>query len=150
LPFELHHQFPAQTREVRVARDLLRRWLIHARVPQDEAYDVLLAFSELAANAITAGQLTPTHEATVIDLTARRLGGEAVVLEVSGPGAPIDPRLMAGKLPSDLAEDGRGLAIVNLVADTVETERVGPTTMIRATKSVTAQPLYAYHGNPVQ
>lgn len=106
--------------EVSRTRRELARWLRDA-----EAYDedVLLAVSELLANAVRAARSTVTLRVT--------LPGDAVVAEVSDDGTgglDVDP----GAAPTPDEERGRGLFLVHTLATDVSAMSTAEGSVVRA------------------
>ena len=110
-------------RDLSIDADL--RWLHQARewaaraarefgFEEDGCYQVKLAMSEAVANAIQHGSSAPED---VVHLSARERAG-ALVFEVRDTGTYVEP----DPPPSDMAERGRGLALVGLVMDEVDLE----------------------------
>ena len=137
----LTHRFAADPCEVAPARAELRRWLVDSGVEEDQVDDVVLVFSELAANAVAAA-VDQEPPRALIDLTASCGGGSppTVVLEVIGPGQPFDTTVVDRPLPDPMAEAGRGLAIANALSDHVEAEHRNDITVVRATRLLESDP----------
>ena len=89
--------------------------------------DAVLVVSELATNAITAARTSPDHVVVRVEVP----DDDAVVVEVEdhGPGFASDPLTRRVK-PEE--EHGRGLRIVEAVADDVRVERFDERTRVRA------------------
>ncbi|MDX6224556.1 MAG: hypothetical protein QOE64_932 [Frankiales bacterium] len=112
-----------QLASVPEVRAELRAWL---GTVMDNADDVVLAASELLANAVMAASHEVRLTATVTPST--------VLIEVHDDG--VDPgRLdeLGRSLPSDEAERGRGLFLVRAIASEVEVVTLGEGTLLRAT-----------------
>jgi anti-sigma regulatory factor (Ser/Thr protein kinase) len=91
------------------ARGILTDW----RVPSDAQHDVLLALSELAANAVLHAR---SDYLVVLRSTEAAVG---VAVGDSDPGVP-EPRSVA----DDSAKGGRGLHIVEAVGSNWGTEEI--------------------------
>jgi len=104
-------RFTAEPPSVRVARQVLARWLDGpGGVVGDQADDLSLVLSELAGNAVRAG-------ATWFRVKASRDGAQ-VVLEVADDGHGFDAVIPgADDVPDRDAEDGRGLYLVRTLVD---------------------------------
>ncbi|MET8957496.1 ATP-binding protein [Streptomyces sp. NPDC004533] len=104
---------PAEPASVSVARrwttDLLTRWEVSA----DDLDTAQLVISELAANAVRYG-----HAEMSIRLLKQ---GNWLYMCVTDSGAPLAADRLV--LPQELAEHGRGLAIVEALAETIEVTR---------------------------
>jgi anti-sigma regulatory factor (Ser/Thr protein kinase) len=101
----LRHDFPGKHDQVACAREFIRDATTGCPV-QDEA---ILLTSELCTNALqhTASGNGGTFEVTI------QLRPGSMRVEVRDDGSPSTPALQS---VSDLAEDGRGLEIVALLA----------------------------------
>jgi anti-sigma regulatory factor (Ser/Thr protein kinase) len=100
--------YPRDRRSVAVARDLTRLTLTDWKVPHRQD-DVLLCVSELATNALLHG--VPPARCFRLDLSLATDGVLRVEVHDSGPGE-IHPAH-----PSPYAEHGRGLLLVEALAD---------------------------------
>jgi anti-sigma regulatory factor (Ser/Thr protein kinase) len=99
----------------RLAREALRAWLAHDDLRHVEA-EVLLVASELVANAVvhahTALQLSYRAEDGSVQVGVRDADRSDLHLDLSPkPGAPV------GRNPRTLVCGGRGLVIVDALAD---------------------------------
>lgn len=105
--------FPATLRELALARDRLGTWLAEVGVDADGVLDLTVVFSELGANAVAA-----TAASGQVGVVAW-VEGTGIVLEVTNGSPPAD----GPPLPSALVEahrpGGRGLLIVQALADEV-------------------------------
>ncbi len=124
----LEYRFSPSTAAVPLARHLLEDWLVRVPVEANEAADLLLVASELAANAIrhASGQpgsvlLRASVHGPDVMLEIEDDGGESTVL----PG-PAD------ELPDGMAERGRGLFLVRALVDQLDSEVVEGKTVVRA------------------
>jgi anti-sigma regulatory factor (Ser/Thr protein kinase) len=104
-------------------RTELRTWLASLMTDPD---DVVLAASELLANAVLAASHEVRLSATV--------SAHEVLLEVHDDGlAPTQLDELGRSLPSDEAERGRGLFLVRAIASDVEVVATPDGTLLRAT-----------------
>ena len=141
MSLDLTYRFAADPRAIGPARSRLQSWLDDVGVVGTDACELVLVFSELAANAVSAASAVSSTAGVdaadgTIDLTGRCESGSGVVLEVTGPGAILDPAKMAPPMPGAGSERGRGFAIVFALTDRLEAERLGSETAVRAFKSV--------------
>ncbi|MFF3000108.1 ATP-binding protein [Streptomyces sp. NPDC057950] len=104
---------PAEPVSVSIARrwttDLLTVWGAGA----DDLDTAALIISELAANAVRYG-----HAEITVRLLQRT---DRLYMCVTDSGAPLEPHRLV--IPRELAEHGRGLAIVEALSETVEVTR---------------------------
>jgi anti-sigma regulatory factor (Ser/Thr protein kinase) len=117
VPDDLVLELPAEPRVLSPMRRTVRRWLRHMGADSDEAAEITLAASEACTNAIEhAYSPAPAHFA----LHARADDGE-VSITVRDSGQWRTPR-------GD--HRGRGLAIIEMAMDGVETNRTSHGTEI--------------------
>jgi anti-sigma regulatory factor (Ser/Thr protein kinase) len=103
----LHLELPTDPTILADVRRILRRWLHHHAVPVPDSREIVLAVSEVCANAIEhAYSPAPAH----FELTGRRTG-EQVEFVIRDRGAWRSPR---GE------HRGRGLKVVEAAMDEVE------------------------------
>ncbi len=100
---------------------------LDATVEPSLVADAVLVVSELGTNAITASRTSTSDILVRVHVPQR----DAVVVEVQdeGPGFALDRMTRRVRLT---AETGRGLKIVEAVADQVRVDRVDNRTMVRA------------------
>lgn len=110
-------RYPGQSQSLRPMRADLRDWLARNGVAGPRAWDVLLAASEAAANAVDHGRNDRFDVEAVLD-------GGTLAISVADHGAWRPP------LVAD-AERGRGLAIIRTVATDVEVVGTAAGTTIR-------------------
>jgi anti-sigma regulatory factor (Ser/Thr protein kinase) len=103
---------PADPAAVRHARDVVRAALLRWHVPHLIEVCVL-AVSELVTNALRYGR-------PPIGLRLRRASSKIEIEVADEGGGPV--AVPPAPAPDDLAESGRGLAIVRAVADEVRME----------------------------
>jgi len=126
----LEYRFSPTAASVPLARHLLEDWLVRVPVARDEAADLLLVASELAANAVRHASGNPGS----VSLRAS-VHGPDVTLEVEDDGAePMTLPGPADELPDGMAEKGRGLFLVEALVDVLETEVVDGRTLVRAVR----------------
>ncbi|MFA9431618.1 SpoIIE family protein phosphatase [Egicoccus sp. AB-alg2] len=116
-----------QASEVGRARHVVRDWLRALHVADDRAGDVLLVVSELATNAVE-------HGGETIWLTLRRLGRD-VVVEVRDDGPGIQPPDAHVPPVGSEATRGRGLHVVQQLADPFVVASGATGTAVRAVLS---------------
>lgn len=108
--------------DVTVVHEFLARvWQAEPSVSAEDRMALELALVELASNVIEhagAGR----GVACRIDLALTPSGYDAVV---SDDGAPVGVDPGQAALPDDLAESGRGLALVQMVVDELRYDRIG-------------------------
>jgi anti-sigma regulatory factor (Ser/Thr protein kinase) len=105
---------PEDLTAARVAREHVTAFLAERRVPEGTADDLVLIASELAANAIRHG--APPASLRLDDDHGR------IRVTVSNHGDAPDPRVLTADLSSG---HGRGLAMVETMADEVGWSREG-------------------------
>ena len=133
-PFE--HRLSQSMAAVSLSRSLLREWLVRVPVDRDAVHDLLLAATELCANAVEHA----TWQLGGVVLRARTEGSD-VVLEVEDDGAGLSWPLLALEPPDPRAEHGRGLWLVRTFTDEVTPETSSGRTLIRCVKrAVVAAP----------
>ncbi|MDQ1428195.1 MAG: hypothetical protein QOK39_1671 [Acidimicrobiaceae bacterium] len=126
----LEYRFTPTTAAVPLARHFLQDWLIRVPVELEEATDLLLVVTELAANAVRHAS---GHPGTVSLRASVR--GEDVIVEVEDDGGePLVLPRPADELPDAMAERGRGLFLVQALVDQLDIEVVDGKTLVRATR----------------
>ncbi|CAM5629698.1 hypothetical protein GCM10010329_21840 [Streptomyces spiroverticillatus] len=106
---------------VPLARRLLLDSMNTAGVDPDISYDLSVALSEACANAVEhGGDDEPGPHCAAYRVTAY-LDGDTCRIEVtdSGPGFPAVRRRGAGRAMAQLRESGRGLCLIEQLADHV-------------------------------
>jgi PAS domain S-box-containing protein len=115
---------PSQVGEIRRA---LAGWLLEHDVAGEDVEDVLVAASELLANAVAAAR-------TNIGLRAAVAAGRvAVEVEDDGPGHE-DPDELGTAAPAPGAEAGRGLFLVRALMDEISFLSTSEGTVVRCEK----------------
>ncbi|MEU0369604.1 ATP-binding protein [Streptomyces sp. NPDC006283] len=109
---------------VPLARRLLLGTMETAGVDPDISYDLSVALTEACANAVEHGGGRDTGEASEAYRVTAYLDGEKCRIEVadSGPGFPTRRGPLRGgpmTLPAPGAESGRGLCLIEQLADHV-------------------------------
>ncbi|WP_116248340.1 ATP-binding protein [Nocardiopsis sp. FIRDI 009] len=114
-------RFPSALTSVRDARDWLGQRLDLARVPESPRHDALLILSEIATNALLHDPAGRGGGAFFVSVF---MYANCLRVAVRATGGPAVPRLEV--VPADpYAEHGRGLFLVNSLADTWGVERTG-------------------------
>ena len=126
-PFE--HRLSPSMAAVSVSRGLLREWLVRVPVDPDAIHDLLLAATELCANAVEHA----TWEEGGVVVRAFTSGSD-VVLEVEDDGGGLAWPVLALEPPDPEAEHGRGLWLVRTFTDEVTPQTAGAHTVIRCVK----------------
>ena len=128
-PFE--YRFSPNRVTVPLARHLLADWLDLLPVEAPEAADLVLAASELCANAVRNATGAPGG----LTLRAWAEGG-SVVMEVEDDGAGFEfaDRYDEDDPPDPEAEHGRGLYLVEAVTDDLSVRRVEGHNVVRVVK----------------
>lgn len=126
-PFE--HRLSPSMAAVSVSRGLLREWLVRVPVDPDAIHDLLLAATELCANAVEHA----TWQEGGVVVRARTAGAD-VVLEVEDDGGGLTWPTLALEPPDPEAEHGRGLWLVRTFTDEVTPETTGSHNVIRCVK----------------
>ena len=126
-PFE--HRLSRSMAAVSVSRGLLREWLTRVPVDADAIHDLLLAATELCANAVEHA----TWQGAGVVMRARTEGSD-VVLEVEDDGGGLSWPMLALEPPDPRAEHGRGLWLVRTFTDQVAPVVLGDRTVIRCVK----------------
>lgn len=132
LPYELASAAAAR----RHVTDMLRR----QGVSPDRCDDAALIVSELVGNALRHG--SPRPDGTL--LVAWTLDGHRLRVEVTDGGGPTKPELRSGAR-TQMAVSGRGLAIIDVIAEAWGSHDAGAGTTVWAL--VPAPPL-RLHGLP--
>ncbi|MEZ5407675.1 MAG: ATP-binding protein [Acidimicrobiales bacterium] len=132
----MRRSYPASTGALALVRSDFDAWLADSGVSDDERELAVLALAELAANAVEA-----SAEAD-FDVTYVRLSEDLVELVVMNRSDGADDLVLpAGPLADVFAPRGRGLAIVQQIAESLRldvTERLATVTVqLRATRSGT-------------
>jgi anti-sigma regulatory factor (Ser/Thr protein kinase)/putative methionine-R-sulfoxide reductase with GAF domain len=107
VPEELNLRLPTEPSVLADARRIVRRWLRSQAVPEHDSREVVLAISEVCANAIEHAYPPSPAE---FELTARR-DGDRIEFVVRDRGAWRKPRGV---------NRGRGLTVVRAAMDEVE------------------------------
>lgn len=123
-PFE--YRFAASPKAVRLARQVLALWLREQPVAPDRVHDLLVACSELCANAMR-------HSETERVVLGARVEGDGVVLEVHDDGRGFTLSAFPDE-PDLAAESGRGLHLVANLTDQLEVRCEDGLTVVRAYK----------------
>jgi anti-sigma regulatory factor (Ser/Thr protein kinase) len=126
-PFE--HRLSHSMAAVSVSRGLLREWLTRVPVDADAIHDLLLAATELCANAVEHA----TWQGGGVVIRARTEAAD-VVLEVEDDGGGLSWPMLALEPPDPQAEHGRGLWLVRTFTDEVAPVVLGHRTVIRCVK----------------
>jgi serine phosphatase RsbU (regulator of sigma subunit)/anti-sigma regulatory factor (Ser/Thr protein kinase) len=133
-PFE--HRLSHSMAAVSVSRGLLREWLVRVPVDADAIHDLLLAATELCANAVEHA----TWRAGGVVVRAFTEGAD-VIVEVEDDGGGLAWPLLALEPPDPRAEHGRGLWLVRTFTDEVTPDTSDGRTRIRCVKrAVVAAP----------
>ncbi|WP_344292709.1 ATP-binding protein [Streptomyces synnematoformans] len=115
----------ASTATPRCAREIIRAWLVAWQVPAEQTYDSLVVLGELTTNALL--HTDSSQIAVSVQLTGRELRRLTVRVVDQGPSAAgwADRRDgPGGDGPGDDgAVSGRGLAVVDALADRWGTAR---------------------------
>ena len=123
-PFE--YRFEASPKAVRLARQVLALWLREQPVAPDRVHDLLVACSELCANAMRHGQCERV-------MLGAKVEGDGVALEVHDDGRGFTLSAQAG-MPDLDAESGRGLHIVEMLTDHLEVRCEEGATVVKVYK----------------
>ena len=126
-PFE--HRLSHSMAAVSVSRGLLREWLVRVPVDADAIHDLLLAATELCANAVEHA----TWESGGVVLRARTEEAD-VVIEVEDDGSGLLWPRFALEPPDPRAEHGRGLWLVRTFTDELTSDTSTGRTVIRCVK----------------
>ncbi|WP_229051451.1 ATP-binding protein [Aeromicrobium sp. Leaf350] len=113
-------QLPFASTSLRAARHQLLTFLAEHDVPKPTADDVLLVLGEMAANAVRHG--APRHDGTFEARWSLAHGSISLSVEDGGQGGHLEPTQAA-----DTATSGRGLAIIDRLAERWWIERDGGT-----------------------
>ena len=116
-------QFPVEPESLAQMRSMLRRWLTHARAGGREVAEIITACGEAATNAIEhAGGVAGLP----FDIAGRVMDGE-VEISVHDHGAWREPRE---------GDQGRGLALMEALMDTVAVAPSPTGTTVRMTRKL--------------
>jgi anti-sigma regulatory factor (Ser/Thr protein kinase) len=127
-PFE--YRFSPTPATIPLSRHLLADWLEHLDLDDGERADLLLVASELCSNAVRHASGLPGS------LFLRAWAeGDAVVVEVEDDGSGFEPTVFYDDdLPDPEAEQGRGLYVVEALADELSVSRSDDHTVVRAVR----------------
>lgn len=118
--------------DVATTRHRFCDWLHDAHVPEDDASDLAVAFSELVTNAAMA-----SRGANEPVTTRAWVEGDTVVLEVANTvAAPSGTDVSRWDLEDPLRPGGRGLLIVQAFTDDLEIDVRGRRLIIRCRRHV--------------
>lgn len=122
-------RLPSAPASVPVARRRLQDWLCHVGVRSDRVEDARVIVSELVANSVR--HANPLPDGTI--LVAWRIEDGRVELSVTDGGAETHPRRVHA--PASAA-NGRGMTIVDVLADDWRIERTPTRSTLHASLSV--------------
>ncbi len=126
----LEYRFSPSPATIPLSRHLFADWLEHLDVDDAERSDLLLVASELCSNAIRHASGAPG--ALILRAWAE---GDSVVVEVEDDGVGFE---LAGRydddVPDPLAEQGRGLYVVQALTDEMSVSRNAEHTVVRAVR----------------
>lgn len=121
------HRLSPAPATIPLARNLLREWLVRVPVGDGEAHDLLLIATELTANAVEHAKWTAGG------VTLRAWVEESdVVVEVVDDGGTLVAPSHDDEPPDPEAERGRGLWLVQTLADEVVHEATEGRSVVRA------------------
>lgn len=100
---------------------LARMWSAHRNVPIWVQMHVGIAVGEIAGNIV---EHAGVHSSVWIRMEAR-VGRNAVRVDFTDDGAPSEVDLGRVRLPDELSENGRGLALAQAVLKTLSYRRNG-------------------------
>lgn len=123
----LHVPFAASS--VSVARQKLKAWLVEAGIRGDVVEDARVVISELVANSVRHAQPLPDGEI----LISWKLAKQGLQISVTDGGSGTRPRKV--NAPSS-ALAGRGMAIVETLADTWWSDKTRSRSTVHAVLSV--------------
>ena len=123
------HRFSPNNAGVSLARHLLGDWLVRLPLEGPEADDILLIASELSNNAVRHSSGAP---ASVV--LRAWVDEQDLVIEVEDDGEGLAWPEALDEMPDTDAEQGRGLFLVNALADEVEGEAAAGRNLVRAVK----------------
>ena len=126
-PFE--YRFTPTTAAIPLARHFLEDWLVRIPVARDEAADLMLVATELAANAVRHA----SGQRGSVSLRASVYGPD-LVLEVEDDGGNEAPLPDGSETPEPMAERGRGLFLVRALVDELDSEIVDGRTIVRVVR----------------
>lgn len=114
--------FEAPPSDVNIVHEFLDQvWSSDASLTGEERMAFELALVELAANVIQ-------HADTGDGVSCRLLltiDDDCISARLSDTGRPGDIQLSENEMPDEFSESGRGLALIQLVVDELDYERVG-------------------------
>ena len=116
---------PFAASSVSVARQKLRAWLVEAGVRRELIEDARVVISELVANSVRHAQPLPDGDIVV----SWRFADRGLQISVTDGGSGTRPRKV--NAPSS-ALAGRGLAIVETIADTWWADRTRSRSTVHA------------------
>jgi serine/threonine-protein kinase RsbW len=92
------------------------------------AYNILLAVSEAFTNALIHGNKYRSSKSIGVSIT---VNNDVIIADISDEGSG-EPDTVAGKLSVDpWSEGGRGIALMKMIADTIDIEKCSETGGIR-------------------
>ncbi|CAA9340956.1 MAG: hypothetical protein AVDCRST_MAG72-793 [uncultured Nocardioidaceae bacterium] len=122
-------RIPFAASSVSSTRERLQSWLAEQGRSAEGIEDARLVLSELIANSIRHAQ--PLPDGTILVTWCTR--GQEFIVSVTDGGAPTTPRALAA---SRTALAGRGLAIIDSVAQRWWAEQTGSAATVHACLSV--------------
>jgi len=137
-------QIPGSTEYIGIARDAVDAFGKQLHLPPDTRAAIKLAVGEACNNAALHSALAKANLADTSRLScapvafrpitvAARTNGDALEIEVSNHGNGFHPT-MGGAMPDAYAEHGRGIALMEMLMDSVEYLSVNGDTVVRLRK----------------
>ncbi len=124
-PFE--YRFSPFEANVTLARHMFADWLNRVPIAGEEAEDLLIMASELCTNAVSHGSKSVSLRAWAEE--------HDLLLEVEDDGGSLEwPERRYGELPDETADRGRGLFLVEALADEVHNDVEPGRTVVRCRK----------------
>jgi anti-sigma regulatory factor (Ser/Thr protein kinase) len=129
-------QRPAKPEQARAVRHAVSDYLQGLGWPLDPIQAVTLAAGEAINNAVSYGAKLPGAEVSVC---CRLTAPDTLTIEVRNPGTGFQPEIdEISTLPDDMAEHGRGFALMSLLMDEVNVFAEDDETVVRLVKRLAA------------
>ena len=133
-PVAVEITIPSEPGWIPQARSFVRKFTEEAGLPEDAAFEVLVAMEEAAVNACCHGRRGPEPGEIKVSCGFE---GDEVLVEVAdeGPGFDVN-EVDVDVLPDTLASDGRGIYIMHQLMDDVDIQASSGGTVVRMRRRI--------------